>query len=88
MWETHGFICDTNVTKLGEVLKEKGINCITGASTDSEQICSIALENDYILITSNLKLFNRKSVLNRVCVHYKDNVQKQMMALKGFFSFE
>ena len=88
MWETHGFICDTDLRNLGELLKEKGINCVVGASEDSEKICSIALENDYILITSNLKLFNSKSVLNRVCVHYKDNVSKQMMALKSFFSFE
>lgn len=88
MWETHGFIVDRNLNKLGNILKEKGIECIIPESNDSEQICSKALEKDKIFITSNLKLFNRKSVMNRCCVHYKDNPLKQYAALKSFFSFE
>jgi len=76
--------------KLGRMLQEKGIDCLIHNVDDSENICSKALETDRIFVTSNLKLFNRKSVLNRVCVHFKDNNKpyKQFMALKSFFSFE
>lgn len=89
MWQTHGFIVDKNLTKLARMLQEKGIDCrIPTDTNDSEKICSRALEEDRIFITSNLKLFNRKSVMNRCCVHYKDNPFKQYMALRSFFSFE
>lgn len=89
MWQTHGFIVDKNLTKLARMLQEKGIDCEIPADTsDSEKICSRALEKDRIFITSNLKLFNRKSVMNRCCVHYKDNPFKQYMAMRSFFSFE
>ena len=87
MWQTNGFIVDRNLNRLGMFLKEKGIDCIIPDCNDSEQICSRALEKDRIFLTSNLKLFNRKSVLNRCCVHYKDNPAKQYLALKSFFSF-
>ena len=89
MWQTHGFIVDKNLTKLARMLQERGIDCeIPHDTQDSEKICSRALEKDRIFITSNLKLFNRKSVMNRCCVHYKDNPHKQFMALKSFFSSE
>jgi uncharacterized protein with PIN domain len=88
MWQQHGFIVDKSLTKLAFLLQEKGIDCLIPDSQDSEQICSKALEKDRIFITSNLKLFNRKSVMNRCCVHYKDDPRKQFAALKSFFSFE
>jgi uncharacterized protein with PIN domain len=88
MWKTHGFIVDKNLHKLAKILQEKGIDCIIPDSNDSEVICSKALEKDRIFITSNLKLFNKKSVMSRCCVHYRDNPYKQYQALKSFFSFE
>ena len=88
MWQTNGFMVDRNLSKLGQILQEKGIDCAITQLNDSEQICSKALEQDRIFITSNLKLFNRKSVMNRCCVHYKDNPHKQFIALKSFFSFD
>jgi len=88
MWQSNGFIVDRNLSKLAHLLKEKGVDCLITNYNDSEQICSKALEQDRIFITSNLKLFNRKSVMNRCCVHYKDNPAKQFAALKSFFSFD
>lgn len=88
MWQTKGFLVDKNLTKLGRLLQEKGIDCIVTDLQDSEQICSKCLEMDRVLITSNLKLFNKKSVMNRCCVHFKDSPFKQFQALKSFFSFE
>jgi len=88
MWQTRGFIVDKNLVKLAKMLQEKGIDCTIPESEDSEQICSIALESDRVFITSNLKLFNRKSVMMRCCVHFKDNPYKQFMALKSYFSFD
>lgn len=73
MWQTHGFIVDRNLSKLGKLLKESNIDCEITDMQDSENICNRALEKDRIFITSNLKLFNRKSVMNRCCVHYKDS---------------
>lgn len=88
MWQTHGFVVDKNLNKLARMLQEKSIDCVIPDTTDSEKICSLALEKNRILITSNLKLFNRKNAMNRCCVHYKDSPQKQFMALKSFFSFD
>jgi len=88
MWKTNGFVVDRNLHKLCRMLKDKGINCIQLDLSDSEQICSKAMEMDRIFITSNQKLFNRKSVMNRVCVHFRDNPYKQFLALKSFFSFD
>jgi len=88
MWQTHGFIVDRNLDKLGKMLQEKGVKCIITNLQDSENICAKALEEDAVFITSNLKLFNRKNSMNRCCVHFKDNSYKQFMALKSFFSFE
>lgn len=70
------------------MMQAKNIDCIIHDSQDSEKICSFALEKDRIFVTSNLKLFNKKSVMNRCCVHYKDNPYKQYIALKSFFSFD
>ena len=91
MWQDKGFIVDRNLSRLAKMLQEKGVDCMIpdqSYSQDSEQICSKALETDRIFITSNLKLFNKKSVravravrdaslfLARCCcVHYKDNAQ-------------
>jgi uncharacterized protein with PIN domain len=76
MWKSNGFIVDRNLKKLGYLLREIGVDCSIPDLNDSEQICSKALEQDRIFVTSNLKLFNRKSVMNRCCVHYKDNPQR------------
>lgn len=76
MWETHGFIVDTKLSKLGRLLKENNVDCLIPDTNDSEKICSMALEKDRIFITSNLKLFNKKNSMNRCCVHYKDNPHK------------
>ena len=73
MWQTNGFMVDRNLHKLGILLKDKGIDCIIPDSNDSEQICNKCLEKDRIFLTSNLKLFNRKAVIWKCCVHYKDN---------------
>jgi uncharacterized protein with PIN domain len=75
MWQSHGFIVDKNLEKLGEFLKAKNIDCLITDLKDSEQICSKALETNRVFITSNLKLFNKKSVMNRCCVHFKDNAK-------------
>jgi len=91
MWQDKGFIVDRNLSRLAKMLQEKGVDCMIpdqSYSQDSEQICSKALETDRIFITSNLKLFNKKSVMHRCCVHYKDNAQRQFLALKSFFSFD
>ena len=88
MWLSHGFIVDRNLDKLGRILQEKKIDCVIPDShLDSDQICSKAMELDRVFVTSNLKLFNRKNVMNRVCVHYKDSPYKQYQALQSFFSF-
>lgn len=73
MWQTHGFIVDRNLQKLCKILQDNKIDCIQIDSQDSEYICNKAMEKDRVFITSNLKLFNRKSVMNRCCVHYKDS---------------
>ena len=88
MWQTHGFIVDKSLYKLGRMLQEKNIDCVIPDTQDSEKICSRALEEDRIFITSNLKLFNRKAAMNRCCVHYKNPPHVQFMALKSFFSFD
>lgn len=88
MWQTHGFIVDKNLVKLGKMLQENKIDCMITNFGDSEKICSKALELDRVFVTSNLKLFNKKSVMNRCCVHFKDSPYKQYMALKSFFGFE
>lgn len=76
MWQTHGFIVDKNLNKLARMLQEKNIDCVIPDTTDSEKICSKALEQDRIFITSNLKLFTRKNAMNRCCVHFKDSPHK------------
>lgn len=76
MWQTHGFIVDKNLVALGHMLQDKGIDCLVTNLKDSEVICSKALEQDRVFVTCNLKLFNKKSVMNRCCVHFKDNPYK------------
>lgn len=86
-----GFIVDKNLFKLGKLLNERKIDCMIPdqqQSKDSELICAKAIEMDRIFITSNLKLFNKKNVLKRCCVHYKDNPFRQLDALSGYFGFE
>lgn len=53
MWKSHGFIVDRNLHKLCKMMKDKGIDCVKLDNTDSEFICSKALEMDRIFITSN-----------------------------------
>mmetsp|Transcript_22294 Transcript_22294/g.34495 ORF Transcript_22294/g.34495 Transcript_22294/m.34495 type:complete len:92 (+) Transcript_22294:2071-2346(+) len=90
MWQ-QGFIMDKNLFKLGKLLKEKGLDVLIpdqNLSRDSELICARAIEQDLIFVTSNKKLFNQKSVMNRCCVHFKDSPFKQYDALKSFFNFD
>ena len=79
---------DKNLTKLAKMLQEKNIDCMIPDAQDSEVICSRALEQDRIFITSNLNLFNKKTVMNICCVHWKDSPPKQFQALRSFFSFD
>lgn len=64
------------------------MDCLIPETQDSELICSKAMETDRVFVTSNLRLFNKKSVMNRCCVHFKDSPYKQYLALKSFFSFQ
>ena len=52
---------------------EKGVKCFVFQG-NSDEICNLALEKELVLITCNLDLFNKRTMLNRVCVHYRDSV--------------
>ena len=52
MWESHGFIVDKNLQRLGEMLIEKGVKCYVFQG-NSDEICNLALEKELVLITSN-----------------------------------
>ncbi len=63
---------DKNLFKVAKMLQEKKVDCkIMDSSFDSEAICAQAVKDNRILITSNLKLFNKKVALPRVCIAYK-----------------
>ena len=55
------------------MLIEKGVKCFVFQG-NSDEICNLALEKELVLITCNLDLFNKRTMLNRVCVHYRDSV--------------
>lgn len=88
-WKTmNGFIVDKNLSKLARKLQDGGIDCVDPTDTaDSEKICGRAIADNRIFITSNLKLFNKKGVMSRCCVHYKDSPEWQYKALNEFFGF-
>lgn len=70
--KSQGFIIDKNLFKVGKMLQEKKVDCkIPEKDVDSEQICAIAVKENRIFITSNLRLFNKKLSLPRCCIAYK-----------------
>jgi hypothetical protein len=71
MWKQHGFIVDKHLLKVGKMLQNRGINCVVLDTPDSDKICEVAVRENRIFVTSNLKLFNKKTSMPRCCLHYK-----------------
>jgi uncharacterized protein with PIN domain len=64
---------DKNLNKVTKLLQEKGVDCKTVYAAESEQICAAAIQENRIFVTSNMKLFNKKIAMPRVCLFYKSS---------------
>lgn len=69
--KTMGFIVDKNLFKVAKMLQDKVYCKIPDSSLDSEAICQLAVKENRIFITTNLKLFNKKLTIPRCCVAFK-----------------
>jgi hypothetical protein len=63
-------------------LNSKGIDCkIIEDEKDSNKIMDIAIKENRIFVTSNMKVFNIKVPMYKCCVHYRAHPKS------NYFSF-
>jgi uncharacterized protein with PIN domain len=71
--KTKGFIVDKNLSKVGRMISDRGYDCKVVDNADLEKVCEMAIREDRVFLTSNLKIFNKKVQMPRGCLHYKAN---------------
>jgi len=65
-----GFIVNQYLSKVAKMIQEKGYDCLV-VDTDGESIAHLAVQENRVMLTDNLKLFNKKITIPRGCLHYK-----------------
>jgi hypothetical protein len=76
-----GFVVNNYLSKVAKMMQEKGVDVLL-VDTDGEGIAHLAAAENRIMLTDNLKLFNAKSSIPRVCLHYK---AKPFSNIQSFF---
>jgi uncharacterized protein with PIN domain len=66
-----GFIMDRYLSKVGNMLRNKGMNVRIVDTDDVNVVASQAAKEGRILLTSNLKAFNKLLSVPRGCLHFK-----------------
>ncbi len=75
--KSQGFIVDRYLSKVGNKLKQKGVDCKIVDTDDGNVVCNQAVRENRVFLTSNLKQFNKKISLPRGCLHYKANPESK-----------
>lgn len=69
--KSQGFLVDKHLFKVGRLMQEKGIDVNVSEDLESEQLCALAIKENRIFVTSNLKMFNKKISIPRCCLNFK-----------------
>lgn len=78
----NGFIVNQYLSKVARMIQDKGYDCMI-VDTDGESIAHLAVQENRVMLTDNLKLFNKKITIPRGCLHFKAKPLCKFSTLKA-----
>lgn len=69
--KANGFIMDKYLSKVGNMLTQKGLNAVVVDTEDAAIVSAQAVKENRVYLTNNIKHFNKKVSMPCGCLHYR-----------------